>query len=280
MQLHIPIATLRRRAETAAQRLAASAPRAFEPLDYAARVINGKSDLPPLHLRMAVGPVSAFETSSTSMLAFLSAACAFSSEQRMLDIGCGCGSLPLQLVGFFSGPGSYTGVDVDKVAIKWAQRHISSRDVRIGFQAVNVHNGEYHASGAVDAADFVFPFDDRSFDVIVVKSVFTHMRPNEVSNYIGEIGRLLAPGGHCVMTFFLRNSFRSALIARGASLRFPYDQGYWAFDDEEVPERAIAYDESYIRTVLEDAGLTLARPIVYAHQDVLVATRPSASGET
>ena len=34
---------------------------ALGPVDYLKRVVNGKTDLPPLHLRRYVGPLQSFE---------------------------------------------------------------------------------------------------------------------------------------------------------------------------------------------------------------------------
>src|SRR5262245_8397860 len=163
-------------------------PMVLEPIDYLARVINGKDDLPPLRLRKASGPLSSFETSSVSFLAFLSAAAGIHPTHRILDIGCGCGGIALQLRGFCREGGGYTGVDIHAPSVSWCQSHLTKSDARLEFIRINVRNAQYNPDGTEDAATFVFPFDDKTFDVILLKSVFTHMRPQQVDNYL-KIGR-------------------------------------------------------------------------------------------
>jgi SAM-dependent methyltransferase len=244
----------------------------LEPIDYMARLINGKEDLPPLRLRKVSGPLSSFETSSVSFLAFLSAISEIQPTHQVLDIGCGCGAIALQLREFFAEKGGYTGVDIHGASISWCRRHLTPKDPKLRFKKLDVRNDQYNREGRQSATDYVFPFPNRSFDIILVKSVFTHMRPEEVDNYLKEIGRLLVDHGHCLMTFFLLTPQREELISRGMSPTFAHDRGVWRYDDERLPERAIAYDEGYVRSVLSKHGLALARPILYAHQDVLLTT--------
>lgn len=45
------------------------------PLDYVARIINGKGDFPPLHLRRYVGPLRTFEMSGAEFMAYLQLLC-------------------------------------------------------------------------------------------------------------------------------------------------------------------------------------------------------------
>lgn len=244
----------------------------LEPIDNLARAITGTSHLPPLRVRRLSGPLSSFETSSASFLGFLSAACGISPQDRVLDIGCGCGAIPLQLLHFFQEGGGYVGVDVDPTSIGWAQRSLTPRDHRLSFQLIDVANNEYNPAGRRSAADYTFPFPDRSFDVILAKSLFTHLRPPEVENYLKEIARLLADGGRALMTFFLFSGPMESTVGRSA-FPFRHDRGVWRYDDEEVPERAIGYDEEYVRGLLARYGLELERPIFRSHQDTLVIRR-------
>jgi SAM-dependent methyltransferase len=247
----------------------------LEPIDYLARVINGKDELPPLRLRKASGPLSSFETSSVSFIAFLSAAVGIHPTQRILDIGCGCGAIALQLRGFFRDGGGYTGVDIHAPSVSWCQSHLTKSDSRLEFSRIDVRNAQYNPDGAEDAGTFVFPFADKTFDIILLKSVFTHMRPEQVENYLKEISRLLRDGGHCLMSFFLLTAERRKLVEQGQSPTFSYGRGAWRYSDQRMPERAIAYEEEHIMGLLNRYGLVLERPILYAHQDILLATPSS-----
>lgn len=253
-----------------------SALAALEPVDYAARVINGKRAYPPLRVRARSGPLRSFESASASFVGFVSATCGLSPSDRVLDVGCGCGSVALQLLGFFEDGGGYTGLDVDRNAIRWARRELTRRDPRLRFVLADVANSFYNPSGARAAGSYSIPAPDASFHLALAKSLFTHMRPDGVENYIREIARVLCPGGHAVMTFFLRSPERDRLIARGQSPAFPYGAGAWRYADERVPEGAIAYDESYVLELLDRHRLALARPILRAHQDVIVVRAATA----
>jgi SAM-dependent methyltransferase len=188
----------------------------------------------------------------------------------VLDLGCGCGSVALQLLRFFEGRGGYTGIDVDRQAIAWARRTLTPRDPRVRFVLADVANTFYNPAGAEHAATYALPVDDRSFDLALAKSLFTHMRPDELENYVRELGRVLRRGGHAVLTFFLLSAEREELTRRGKSPEFRFGSGVWRYADERMPEGAIAYDETYIRGLLETNRLELARPILRAHQDVVV----------
>jgi hypothetical protein len=84
------------------------------------------------------------------------------------------------------------------------------------------------------------------------------MRPAEVSNYLREVARLLNANGRCLATFFLLNDEQAALAKQGANtLPFDYGEGVWRYRYELSPESAVAYDESFVRHLLEQYGLAL-----------------------
>ncbi len=110
------------------------------------------------------------------------------------------------------------------------------------------------------------------------------MLPNEVRNYLSEIGRLLRPQGRCLITFFLLNAESKNLIEKKlSSLDFRYDLGTCWTTDKLVPEAAIAYEEAFVRAALENCRLTLAEPIHYgawcgrkeflSYQDIVVGVK-------
>jgi 2-polyprenyl-3-methyl-5-hydroxy-6-metoxy-1,4-benzoquinol methylase len=70
---------------------------ALGPVDYVKRVVNGKTDLPPLHLRRYVGPLRSFESSGVEFMGYLRELAGLQTDARVLDVGCGCGQMALQL---------------------------------------------------------------------------------------------------------------------------------------------------------------------------------------
>ncbi len=119
------------------------------------------------------------------------------------------------------------------------------------------------------AEAYRFPFEDRSFDLILLKSVFTHMRPLEVSNYVSEVARLMKNDGRCLATFFLLNDEQAALARKGANdLAFNYGEGEWRYVRQDSPESAVAYDESFVMQLLEKYGLAVRRGSMEPGPDV------------
>ena len=258
---------------------------ALSPLDYFSRLLNDKTALPPLHLRRYVGPLDSFESSGAEFMSYLRLLAELRPDERVLDIGCGCGQMALHLEEYLDETGSYVGVDIDRPSISWCQKKISSRRSNFQFAHIDVRNLAYNPHGIHRAESYQFPFDDGSFDLILLKSVFTHMRPPEVSNYLREVARLLKSNGRCLATFFLLNEEQARLAGANAPT-FKYGEGPWRYRHEHSPESAVAYDESYVMELLEQHGLALKAPIYYgrwtgrndglSYQDILLLENSEA----
>ena len=185
-------------------------------------------------------------------------------EESLLDVGCGCGLMALFLKDYLDESGRYTGVDIHQPSINWCQINIGERHANFRFAHIDVTSLAYNPKGVHRGEDYSLPFEEQAFDVVLLKSVFTHMRPLEVENYLGEVSRLLKSGGRCLVTFFLLNEEQARLAAEGGQeLQFNFGEGVWRYVYEHSPESAIAYEESYVRGVLRKCGLTLQEPIYY-----------------
>ena len=123
----------------------------------------------------------------------------------------------------------------------------------------DLYNRHYNPEGRVPASEYRFPFEDQSFDFVVLTSVFTHLLPPDRDNYIAEIARVLRPAGRCFGTFFLfDNEARSSLQnGGGGSLDFRIrGEGYWT-NNERIPEAAVAYEEADVVERFERNGLRI-----------------------
>jgi SAM-dependent methyltransferase len=255
---------------------------ALGPLDYALRALNCKADLPPLHLRRYVGPLGSFESSGAEFMRYLRSLAGLRPSERVLDIGCGCGQMALHLKNYLDGNGSYIGVDIHRPSINWCRQKIARRYKNFQFEHIDVRNLAYNPNAAQHAEAYVFPFADRSFDLILLKSVFTHMRPPEVSNYLSEVARLLEFEGRCLATFFLLNEDQAALPN---DLAFNYGEGEWRYVHEHSPESAVAYDESFVMQLIEKFGLAVEKKLYgrwsgrddgLSYQDILILRHKKA----
>jgi SAM-dependent methyltransferase len=253
---------------------------AVEPVDYAARLVNGKTQLPPLHVRRQAGPLAGLEYSGAEFVSYLKLLCNLKFESRILDVGCGFGLLALNLNNYLREPGHYLGIDIDRRAVKWATRHITSRSPLCEFRHLDIANPAYNPRGLLSADDVKFSLADASCDAIVLKSVFTHLRPEATRNYLGEIRRMLSPTGACLSTFFVFDLAREDSKNR-ASLDFAFGNNEWRFAVREMPELAIAYSDKFLRKLIAASGLAIKSTYPGAwsgadgglsYQDVLVLT--------
>ena len=254
------------------------------PFDDLSRRLNGKAEFPPLHLRRHVGPLRTFEASGAEFMCYLRLLVGMKPGERILDIGCGCGLIPLYLKEYLDEQGSYIGIDLHHPSIKWCRRRITSKAPNFRFDYLDVKSLAYNPNGKLTAESLNFPYDSYSFDIVLLKSVFTHMRPTEVENYLREIARLLNETGRCLATFFLLNEEQKRLAAEGLNtLKFNFGEERWRYVYEHSPESACAYDENYILGLLRKHGLRLREPIYYGRwsgrasglsfQDILIIER-------
>jgi ubiquinone/menaquinone biosynthesis C-methylase UbiE len=206
---------------------------------------------PPARELMYDGPADAWEANGREFLEHYEGLCSLKPHERMLDVGCGIGRKTLPLLGYLTPPGSYEGFDCNYLGVRWCQENISPRYPNFRFQHVDVYAPGYNPSGQINPAGFHFPYQNNEFDFVMLGSVFTHLGHGGVKNYLGEIQRVLKPGGRCLITYFLRSAYETA------HAMFPYPcLGGWC-QDGKFPEKAIAYDEGHIRTLYQDAGLDI-----------------------
>ncbi len=125
------------------------------------------------------------------------------STGSVLDIGCGSGRMARQFVDHLKPRGRYVGMEIQKRFVDWCNENIAPVNPAFEFYHQDIYNGGYSPEGKVKASEYRFPFEDGSFDVIILYSVFTHLLPEDAGNYLREISRLLKPGGHCYSTWYL-----------------------------------------------------------------------------
>jgi SAM-dependent methyltransferase len=216
--------------------------------------------LPPLHLRVTYYRTwdrAAFHAAcAAARLEVLDAG--LEPGHRVLDIGCGIGNLAIGLTECLTG--EYDGVDVSREAIDWCRSAISPRFPSFRFHHADVSNGAYSPDGLTPASAYTFPFVDGSFDFVFLGSVFTHLMPDEVENYLREIGRLLRPGGRAVASYFLLNDETRVGVDEARSfipfaVRHP--SGLCRLHDVRRPEAAVALDEAFVMGLHDRAQLRL-----------------------
>lgn len=202
-------------------------------------------------------------------------------NESVLDVGSGSGRMAVPLTKYLSPNGSYTGFDLYADGIKWSQENITSKYPNFQFHHIDIYNQFYNPSGIHKASDFKFPYPDQAFDFIFLTSVFTHMLPKDLENYLSEITRVLKKTGRCFITQFLLNP-ESILLQHSTSstLRFIHDKGNYSVLYEHQPEFAVAYKENYMNSLFDKYYLELYKPIQYgswcgrrnflSYQDIII----------
>lgn len=185
---------------------------------------------------------------------------------RVLDLGCGVGRMAIPLTQYLDAErGRYDGVDVVRAGIRWCQERITPVYPRFRFHHLDMANPLYNPRGRETVSAARLPFDDGSFDFVIVTSVLTHLPAEDTVAYASEIARVLRAGGRCFVSLFLMTEAARRGLAEGkAGLAFPADGDGPAFYAEpEVPLAAVAYDEAALLAIFARAGLDLVGPPAY-----------------
>jgi SAM-dependent methyltransferase len=211
------------------------------------------------------------------------------ADSNMLDIGSGIGRLAVPLTKLITVPGSYDGLEIVERGVRWCSTKITPGYPNFQFTHANIFNAEYNPGGTVKAAEYVLPYDDASFDVVCLFSVFTHMLTADVERYVSEISRVLRPGGRVAATYLIVNDETTKSMQGGTGIyNFTYHEGpQWLFEEGMAcPELAVAYEEAYVRDLYAKNGLDVsgfylgpwsgqpAMPATAPHgQDLVVGTK-------
>ncbi len=183
----------------------------------------------------------------------------------VLDVGCGMGRVALPLSTFLNpaAGGAYEGFDIVKAGVDWCRQKYR-RLPHFHFTHSDVYNLHYNPGGRFKASEYRFPHPDNSFDLVFLNSVFTHMLPADVENYLAEVARVLKPGGVSCITYFLMvpdaiEGMKSGRTSQGLVLK-PTSQTYWTKYTND-PEDTTGYPLDYIEGLYQKNGLVLEKTL-------------------
>lgn len=259
------------RVHRAARFARAAALTTLAPADRALLRVNGKHGFPPIHLRRQNGPLHGFERVAGEYVGMFAALGLLSPSSSVVDAGCGSAALLLALSERLNSSAKYVGFDVNRAVIDWARKAFRD-DSRVEFQHYDYFSSGFNPKGK---RGLTWPTDNNSADLIVLKSVFTHLLPADAQHFITEIRRTLSPGGTAFVTAFTYNHGQSPDM-------FPHQGSGFRYIRANAPEAGIALPQSWLAAQFQERSLNVEfRPGFWrgldagqlAYQDVFLVTR-------
>jgi SAM-dependent methyltransferase len=163
--------------------------------------------------------------------------------ERVLDVGCGTGTLALLAKQRVGTTGRVSGIDPSAQMIARARRKAARRGLPIDFQV-----------GVIEQ----LAFPDQSFDV-VLSSFMMHQLPDNLKRQgLAEIARVLRPGGRLLIVDTKRPEEQHGRSAR------PIHTGPWNSGIQDQPALMQAAGFSEIETGELESGTTRLPEIGFA----------------
>ena len=206
---------------------------------------------------------------------------ALTPESTILDIGSGIGRMAVPFTEFLSEKGRYEGFDIVKKGVDWCNGNISKKYPNFNFKLIPLKNDLYNLNTEEVASELIFPYENETFDFVFLTSVFTHMMPEDLENYVKEIHRVLKNDKKCFTTFFILDQESENKMLQNGKKNFPYKFGNYSLMDKTVKEANVGFQKEYILNLFSKNGFEVtdffrgnwsgATPgILHEHQDILI----------
>jgi len=177
-------------------------------------------------------------------------------DDRILDFGCGCGRLTRHLMTDYGA--KVYGSDYNPNLLRWCRDHL--------------------VRGTFSLNDLAppLPFEPEMFDLVIARSVFTHLTEDVQIEWVGEMARVIKPGG---LFYF---SMHGPQLAGGLdpNQRRLFDEGELVvtYTESEGANLCSSYagPEFVRRRFLDHFSLIRyepGRPVQHLRQDVYVLCR-------
>ena len=252
----------------------------YFPFDAISKLLHRNDLIPPKGL-INIGSGD-FRKIGNKYLTYFIDVCHLQPDEHILDVGCGIGRMAIPLTSYISNKGYYEGFDIVPRDIKWCQNNITPKFPNFTFRLSNIYNKTYNPKGMISADEYIFPYEDETFDFVFLTSVFSHMLQKDMEKYLSEISRVLKESGRCLITFYLINDESREYIANNNStMIFKHNLGGHYTTNINEPEAAVAYEENLIRNLYDKYGLRINDPIFYGswcgrdehldYQDIILA---------
>jgi len=158
--------------------------------------------IPPRFIRSAVTDEDATVAGAIELLEELAALAGRPdlADVDLLDVGCGV-KFTQAIVNNGLAIASYTGVDVFADMIDYLRVHVD--DPRFTYRRIDVRNELYNPVAPPFTVDTDLGVGDRTFDLICLYSVFTHLDPTDYVTMLQVLRPRVRPEGRLAFTVFL-----------------------------------------------------------------------------
>jgi SAM-dependent methyltransferase len=237
--------------------------------------------LPPQQLRFMGEDDARFISTGDTLIRELREHAGLGERDNVIDIGCGYGRVAHAMIrSRFRG--RYRGFDILPKHVAWCSQNLGGKRYR--FEHLDIRNDRYNPTGKQDPSGVELRLEPGWADVVLATSVFTHMWPDEVTNYLRQIPAGLSDGGQAYLTFFLLNDSWQDCLDAGIEQGYPLPHrgdGPFRYMNPDNPLHVIAYDQDWVEQQLAAAGLSVVSCRLGAwagresdtFQDVIVARR-------
>lgn len=227
----------------------------YMPVDFYETVFQKRDSMTPLRGMIFIGSGD-FTKQGLHLLDLVKEYAHLKPDGKILDVGCGIGRLAISLTRYLNADGQYDGFDIVKRGIDWCNKKIAVKYPNFHFLYIDLKNDLYNLSTDDEAKDFKFPYPKDTYDCIVLTSVFTHMMPDDVDNYLQQISLVMKKEGRCLATFFLLTpEIKKQMEEDKIEFKFLHSYDGYSLMDKKVKEANIAFDTSYLNAMLEKNGL-------------------------
>lgn len=210
----------------------------------------------PRNLAWRTGLLANFTEISDAHIGHLQHYADLENARDIVEIGCGVGRDAIALIPILPPEGRYLGIDIMAPSIAWAQSNITPRDPRFEFVHFDVCDAQHNPGGTTDMAPHRIPRNADSTDLIFLFSVFTHMFPADIAQYLDDFHRVLRRNGRVFTSmFFVDDALRARLLKTGSAagrvLTFQHEiePGFFHNDPAVVPGATAYTRERFTRDV-------------------------------